>query len=43
MSGELNLTLRVWRQDGPEGKGRIEEYAAKNINPNKSFWKCSMW
>ena len=37
MSGELNLTLRVWRQDGPERKGRIEEYAAKNINPNKSF------
>ena len=37
MSGGLNLTLRVWRQNGPGDKGRIEEYQAKDINPNKSF------
>ena len=37
MSGDMNLKLRVWRQDGPNAKGRIQEYEAKNINPNKSF------
>ena len=26
MSEMLNLTLRVWRQDGPEDRGRFEEY-----------------
>ena len=31
MSGGLNLTLRVWRQNGPGDKGRIEEYQAKDI------------
>jgi succinate dehydrogenase / fumarate reductase iron-sulfur subunit len=37
MSGDMNLTLQVWRQSGPNEKGFIKEYAAKNINPNKSF------
>ncbi len=37
MSGGMNLTLRVWRQNGPNEKGRIKEYAATDINPNKSF------
>jgi succinate dehydrogenase / fumarate reductase iron-sulfur subunit len=26
MSNNLNLTLRVWRQDGPEAQGRFETY-----------------
>lgn len=29
MSNILNLTLQVWRQDGPESSGRFEEYTAK--------------
>ncbi len=37
MSGGMNLKLRVWRQDGPKAKGKIKEYLAKDINPNKSF------
>jgi succinate dehydrogenase / fumarate reductase iron-sulfur subunit len=33
----MNLTLRVWRQKGPEEKGRLEEIEAKNISPHMSF------
>jgi succinate dehydrogenase / fumarate reductase iron-sulfur subunit len=28
MSNTLNLTLKVWRQDGPDATGRFEEYRA---------------
>ncbi len=38
MSGEhLSLTLRVWRQDGPEDPGRFETYQLDNVNPHMSF------
>ena len=37
MSGTRNYTLRVWRQDGPNGAGRMEEYPAKDITPDMSF------
>jgi succinate dehydrogenase / fumarate reductase iron-sulfur subunit len=38
MSEELlNLTLHVWRQDGPEGSGRFETYQAKDITTHMSF------
>jgi succinate dehydrogenase / fumarate reductase, iron-sulfur subunit len=33
----LNLTLRVWRQSGPQAPGRLVEYAAPNISPDMSF------
>ena len=33
----MNLTLKVWRQDGPEAKGRIETHAAKDIPEEASF------
>ena len=29
MSKMLNLTLKVWRQDGPEDRGHFEEYTTK--------------
>jgi succinate dehydrogenase / fumarate reductase iron-sulfur subunit len=38
MSEELlNLTLHVWRQDGPNEPGRFEIYQAQNINTHMSF------
>jgi succinate dehydrogenase / fumarate reductase, iron-sulfur subunit len=33
----LNLTLKVWRQDGPNKRGQIETYPANNISPDMSF------
>lgn len=33
----LNLTLKVWRQKGPNTKGNFETYTLENISPNSSF------
>jgi len=33
----MNLTLHVWRQDGPEEQGRMETYAVSDISPDMSF------
>jgi succinate dehydrogenase / fumarate reductase, iron-sulfur subunit len=33
----INLTLKVWRQSGPRGKGRFETYRAQNISTDMSF------
>jgi succinate dehydrogenase / fumarate reductase iron-sulfur subunit len=33
----INLTLKVWRQDGPRAKGRFETYKAGNISTDMSF------
>jgi len=33
----LNLTLKVWRQSGPDDRGRIETYEAKEIPEEASF------
>src|SRR5690606_36721542 len=33
----LNLTLKVWRQDGPSTEGRFETYVATGISPDMSF------
>ncbi len=33
----MNLTLKVWRQDGPEAKGKIETYDANDIPQEASF------
>jgi succinate dehydrogenase / fumarate reductase iron-sulfur subunit len=33
----MRLTLKVWRQAGPDAPGRLVEYAANNISPDMSF------
>lgn len=33
----MNLTLHVWRQDGPASSGGFETYQAKNISEHASF------
>jgi succinate dehydrogenase / fumarate reductase iron-sulfur subunit len=33
----INLTLKVWRQQGPDLKGRLETHYAKNISTDMSF------
>lgn len=33
----MNLTLKIWRQNGPDDKGRMELYPVQNINPDMSF------
>src|SRR3954470_11441308 len=37
MSRTLNITLRVWRQDGPDIPGRFETYEAPDISDEASF------
>ena len=37
MSQTINLTLKVWRQEGPKVKGRIETIAAPDIDTHASF------
>jgi succinate dehydrogenase / fumarate reductase, iron-sulfur subunit len=36
-SSGMNLTLRVWRQRNRAEKGRIVEYAARDVSPDMSF------
>ncbi|HTE44402.1 MAG TPA: succinate dehydrogenase/fumarate reductase iron-sulfur subunit [Gemmatimonadaceae bacterium] len=33
----MNLTLHVWRQSGPNTKGTLERYEARDISPDMSF------
>jgi succinate dehydrogenase / fumarate reductase iron-sulfur subunit len=33
----MNLTLRVWRQSGPDAQGELREYAAPGVSPDMSF------
>ncbi|GAA0569583.1 succinate dehydrogenase/fumarate reductase iron-sulfur subunit [Actinomadura livida] len=33
----MKLTLRVWRQSGPEDKGRMVEYKLDDVSPDASF------
>ncbi|MEV4671912.1 MULTISPECIES: succinate dehydrogenase/fumarate reductase iron-sulfur subunit [Actinomadura] len=33
----MKLTLRVWRQSGPQDKGRMVEYKLDDISPDASF------
>jgi succinate dehydrogenase / fumarate reductase iron-sulfur subunit len=37
MSGTMNLTLRVWRQAGPDTAGALVDYQAADISPDMSF------
>jgi succinate dehydrogenase / fumarate reductase iron-sulfur subunit len=33
----MDLTLKIWRQSGPEDKGKFADYPVKNISPDSSF------
>ena len=33
----ISVTLRVWRQAGPNESGSFKDYPAKDLNPNMSF------
>lgn len=33
----MNITLKVWRQDGPNDKGRMETYPVAEVSPDMSF------
>lgn len=33
----MNLTLKIWRQSGPQDKGRMETYPIKDISSHMSF------
>jgi len=37
MSGNMNLTLKVWKQKNKDTKGRFETYNATGISPDMSF------
>jgi succinate dehydrogenase / fumarate reductase iron-sulfur subunit len=37
MEKSINLTLKVWRQNGPREKGRFETYKVNNISTDSSF------
>ncbi len=37
MEKTINLTLKVWRQNGPKDKGRFETYKLDNISTDSSF------
>ncbi len=37
MTKTLNLTLKVWRQNGPDSMGRLETYIARNISTDMSL------
>ncbi|MGW0433327.1 succinate dehydrogenase/fumarate reductase iron-sulfur subunit [Micromonospora sp. NPDC003197] len=33
----MNLTLRIWRQTGPEDRGRMVTYKVEDVSPDMSF------
>ena len=35
--GTINLTLKVWRQAGPQEPGQFETIPADDVDPNMSF------
>src|SRR4030042_1786710 len=37
MKGNMNLTLKVWRQANTNAEGRFESFTAKNILPDCAF------
>jgi succinate dehydrogenase / fumarate reductase iron-sulfur subunit len=34
---KINITLKVWRQQGPQERGRFETISAEDVEPNMSF------
>ena len=37
MEKTINITLKVWRQNGPKEKGRFETYKVNNVSTDSSF------
>ena len=37
MSETIKLTLKVWRQKGPDDRGALETFEAKDISTDMSF------
>ena len=37
MSGNMNITLRIWRQKDTASKGRLVSYPIANVSPDMSF------
>ena len=37
MTRSINLTLKIWRQNGPDSQGRLETYQATDISTDMSF------
>lgn len=37
MSGNMNLTLKVWRQKNKDDRGRFETYPVQEVSPDMSF------
>jgi succinate dehydrogenase / fumarate reductase iron-sulfur subunit len=37
MSGTMNITLRIWRQNNSASKGRLVSYALTGVSPDMSF------
>jgi succinate dehydrogenase / fumarate reductase iron-sulfur subunit len=37
MDKDINIKIKVWRQDSPKSKGRFETYELKNISQGSSF------
>jgi len=33
----MRIHLRIWRQDGPSNKGRLENYTVESVSPDMSF------
>ncbi|MBW8714057.1 MAG: succinate dehydrogenase/fumarate reductase iron-sulfur subunit, partial [Acidobacteria bacterium] len=33
----MRITLKVWRQSGPDQPGRLVEYVASDVSPDMSF------
>ena len=34
---KINITLNIWRQEGPQERGRFETISAEDVDPNMSF------
>ena len=37
MSGNMNLTLKIWRQKNSNDKGKLVDYKVADISPDMSF------
>ena len=37
MSGNMNITLKVWRQKNKDDRGRFETYPVQGVSPDMSF------
>ena len=33
----MNLTLHIWRQDGPDARGKFQDYKMQDVSPDMSF------